>query len=427
MLADADETLGRLLETELSRLPGCPVFEREQITFDPPAVAEAAQDGQARVNLFLYDVRENLEHRDEGFRSSGKPDAGIAGRKRAPVVLDLTYLVAAYAGDDVAAEHRLLADTLGVLMRFLAIPDVHLAGTLEGLGPNAVPLSVAQPDHQAFSDPAALWQALGGRMRPALGLKLTAPFDPFETKWTKRIREAVVGVGHGAPGTPTRRTVSQSGERVSAAGLVLDGNEQPLHGVQVRVQNHEATTFSDARGFFQLLNLPAGPLELTFHKRGFRVGSLQVVAPPEGRPDLFQPSVLALRAQSDAERAEEAARDAANAQNLNGASVFQSEPRSRVSLSGTLRFANGKPGAFLPVRAADQRTVTDEQGAYCFFDLPPGEHAIIAHVPGVGEIEPQTRDGTSWVAPVEPNGGGEPEELATGPPSRRASKRDRPH
>ena len=396
MLHDVDETLRRLLSAELANTPGCPVFDPEQISFDPPAVAEAVQDREAHVNLYLYDVRENVTQRDESFRTARKPEEGLAGRRRAAARLDLSYLVTVYAGDDPATEHRLLSDVLGVLMRCQAAPEAHLNGSLEGAGPNGVLLAVAQPDHVAFQDPAGLWQALGGRLRPALSLVANAPFNPFETKWVRVVREAVLGFTQGAgPGSP--RLPVESAARVSVAGVVVDAqSEQPLPGVRVRADGFEdREAASGDGGFFYLLNLPpGGPHRIVFQKRGYRTQEIRVAAPPPGRLDQLEHSVVSLRRQTDAEwAAEESAR--AEAARNDAHRLVEMDRVCRVSLSGRLRFADGRPAAYVPVRAAALRGTTDAEGFYQFFDLPPGEHAVTADLPGRGEVEVARGDGTS--------------------------------
>jgi hypothetical protein len=276
MIHDVDETLRRLLATELARMPRCPIHHPDQITFDAPSVAEAVQDGEAHVNLYLHDVRENVEMRDESFRVTSNFSEGRAYRQRAAVRLDLGYLITVYAGDDPATEHRLLADVLGVLLRHMAAPEEYLAGLLEGQGRQSLLLAVAQPDHVANADPPALWQALGGRLRPALSLVATAPFNPFETVYTKMVREAVVGLAPGAE-TEAPRSPREMGRRISAAGIVLEQETgQPLAGAEVRVVGRDEQTTTDAQGLFYLVNLPAGE-----HTRGAGGAFRRCAAPPE--------------------------------------------------------------------------------------------------------------------------------------------------
>ena len=384
MIHDLDTTLTRLLTAELERIPGCPVRDPEQITFDSPVIAEQAQDGEARVNLYLFDVRENRDMRDEGFRR--KPmnqQEQTVGVQRPPARMNLSYLVTAHAGNDPATEHRLLSHVLGVLLRFDAVPIARLAGVLEGLGSNAVLLSVAQPDQLA--DPASLWQALGGKMRPALILVVTAPFDAYETRWTKIAREAVLALGQGSTKQDAGRPISLSRVQASVAGIVLDQRtEQPQAGVAVCADGYPGTTQTNDAGFFCLLNITPGDHTLRFQMRGYRPLEQVVTVTPSGRLEEIEPIVIALRAMDDDEMAEETAALANAARNA--PQLVEMGRSYQATLTGTLRTPEGEPAAFVPVRVGEQRTATDVDGVYTFFGLPPGDHIVIAEVPGVGDV-----------------------------------------
>src|SRR5262249_42645689 len=131
---------------------------------------------------------------------------------------------------------------LGVFLRHLAVPECYLTGVLEGQGADTVLLAVAQPEHVANSDPPAMWQALGGRLRPGLSLVATAPLDTRVTKWTKAVRECVVALVHGQ-GPHAARARLDTSFRVSVAGLVVDQESaQPLEGVEVHLEGRELQT-----------------------------------------------------------------------------------------------------------------------------------------------------------------------------------------
>ena len=56
-------------------------------------------------------------------------------------------------------------------------------------------------------------------MQPGMPLVVTASFDPFETKWTKVVRELLSSIGQGgAPDGPNRQ-LGVSSLRASAAGI----------------------------------------------------------------------------------------------------------------------------------------------------------------------------------------------------------------
>lgn len=384
MIADIDETLRRLILSELAKLPDTPVRHASQITFDPPIAAEAAQDGEARINLYLIDLRENLERRGEGLQVNRRLEEQRAGQRRTAVYIDLSYLVTAYAGNDPQAEHRLLADVLGVLLRCLAAPAEYLTGTFEGLGPNIVAIAAAQPDRLASADPASLWQALAAKMRPALSLVVTAPFDPFETKWTRLVREAVIAVRSGGEADGPEAPLNLGRLRVSVAGIVVDdSDEAPIAGVGVSVGGLDQRTITDERGFFYFVNLPAGSDRLRLEKGGYHAQEAQRPVGQAGQPNPLEPLVVRLKPMTDSELANSAGESAKTGQALS----------HQKTLAGVLRYASGQPAAFVPVRAGDRETRTDERGLYVFTDLPAGDIAVTADLPGLGPV------------PVEPSGG----------------------
>lgn len=386
MIQDVDQTLLQLLTAEMGRIPGCPVYSAEQVTFDPTPDAAADLDGEARVNLFLYSVWENLEGRDYSLPRTREASGTAAGRKRAPVRMNLAYLVTAHAGRDPRTEHRLLGDVLGVLLRHLAVPREYLAGTLAGLGSDAVPLAVAQPEHRDKMEAAGLWQPRESLLPPGLPLVVTAPFDPFETKWTRVVRELVSTVGQGgAPDAPNRQA-AQTTLRASAAGIVVDARtEQRLAGVTVRAAGSDETAVTDAEGFFLLLNLPPGPAILRFEGGGYAHREMSVTVPPPGRLEQMEPVVAALSPLAGADR--EAWTAGRETEARNAPDLAEAGRVYQASVTGTLRFGDGRPAARILVSAGARQTVTDGGGIYCFFDLPPGEHLIRAVLPGQGEVE----------------------------------------
>jgi hypothetical protein len=274
---------------------------------------------------------------------------------------------------------------LGVLLSYLAVPKQYLGGTLEGLGSDVVLMSVGQPDDLELFNPSSLWQALESQMQPSLILVLTAPFNPFETAWTRRVREMVYGTGRGSEESPIVRPDNVASVRLSAAGIVLDQQtEQPLAGATVWIDGL-AETKTGEDGLFSMTGLPSGPQMLRFRHRGYRAGEAEVRVPPPSRADQVEPIVMALRAMTDREREAETA--AMIAERRNVPDILQGGPESLVSLTGTLRFPSGSPAPFVQVRAGGKETLTDADGVYAFFDLPLGQHTVTASLPGIGEVE----------------------------------------
>ena len=174
MLHELDQTLAALLRREL---PG-----REQVT-----VSFAAPDDQfsvklPAVDLFLYDVRENLELRsndDVIARESNRTSV----RFQPPVRVDASYLITAWPGaeDGRAAasedEHMLLSAVMRALLRFPKLPRELLRGSLARQD-LPLPVSTLQPGR--LQNLGEFWQALGGKPKAALNYTVTLSVDVSE-------------------------------------------------------------------------------------------------------------------------------------------------------------------------------------------------------------------------------------------------------
>jgi hypothetical protein len=296
MVNDLDETLGLMLAGELGKIAGSEIRDRKQITFLPPVEFENLKSDTPRVNLYLHDIRENLTLRGESRQLIRRPGESSVGITRPPLKLDLSYILTVKASDDPLAEHKLLSQVLMVLMRQNSVPAEYLSGMLAvpNLSPTAI--SVAQPDHHSNNDPASLWRALGGTLRPAISILVTAPFDPFETKWTQVVREAVFAYG---PGVPPQDLSTQKTIRVSCAGVVVDqATEEPIIGARIVLDGDgNSHTRSDDRGLFFFLNLPGGEHKLLVEKERYQEMRLSFNAPAPGHPEQLTPLVAALSAE----------------------------------------------------------------------------------------------------------------------------------
>lgn len=159
MLNDLDKTLKVLLDREL------PSLEASAIHFEAPD-AEFRPSGLA-IDLFLYDVRENHELRDNEWTI--ERNGGIGRMQPPPARVDCSYLITAWAGD-IASEHLLLGQVMRALLRYPTLPVEILQGSLaaQELPP---PTSALQPG--TLQSMGEFWQAMGGRPRAALHYTVT--------------------------------------------------------------------------------------------------------------------------------------------------------------------------------------------------------------------------------------------------------------
>jgi len=401
VIQDVDESIRRLIIGELVNAGGSLIKEESQIVFGLPS-DEPPKDKKPRLNIYLHDVRENLSMRDEQFHIKKTSSEWEIGKRPGAIRLDLSYIVTVTT-EDPLAEHRVLGEVLAALIRNGVVPEKYLAQSLKDEMPNSLLLAVAQPDHPAHSDHPKLWQSIGTTIKPTITLVATAKFNPYETKFVKVVREAIFALGQGVhPEGPDRQMDIRS-VRLAAAGIVSDKKEdRGLANVTVSVVGRVEQATTDERGFFFFLNLPPDRYTLRFSRRGYKPVEHETVAPPPGRSDTIEPMDVSLVRVSDAEREKDDL--AARQEILRAPSFIETGRRVMVSLVGTLRFPDGTPAPYVPVRVGGRTAVTDEDGSYHFTGLTPGEHQIVAEIPGRGEVPVLPSGGTATLPESDGNG-----------------------
>ncbi|MFB7227452.1 DUF4255 domain-containing protein [Streptomyces fimicarius] len=166
MIHEVDDVLRALIRAE--------VLEGRQIAvvFDAPTREWAAKVNAPMVNLYLYDIREDMRRRERGLHNEYDERGAIVARRRPPRFFKLSYLITAWTKRP-EDEHRLLSSLLACLLRYEALPPERLAGSLAEVGA-AVPMSIAlpPPEDRSFAD---VWSALGGELKPSLDLVISVP------------------------------------------------------------------------------------------------------------------------------------------------------------------------------------------------------------------------------------------------------------
>ncbi|MGW0436447.1 DUF4255 domain-containing protein [Micromonospora sp. NPDC003197] len=194
MIHEIDEALRRLVRDEA--LPAATV----DIVFEAPTKEWAARRNAPTVNIYLYDIREDLRRRSRGLINEYDEQGVVARRVMPPRYLKLSYLVTAWT-QRPEDEHRLLSALLLGFIRFDAMPTALLTGSVAQVG-MPVPMTVAlpPPEDRAFAD---VWTALGGELKPSLDVVVSTPLI----------------TGQGAPAGPPAR----EGVQVDVADLTGQG------------------------------------------------------------------------------------------------------------------------------------------------------------------------------------------------------------
>lgn len=168
MLHDLDNTLEKLLERDLPT----DLVEATSISFATPDVESIG--GTPAINLFLYDVRENLDLRS-GFESFERRGDGTAVRVRPAVRVDCSYLITFWpkeTGEQSGPkdEHKYLGMVMKALLRYRRLPAELLQGELAGQEP---PLHTVSLQSGYLNSMGEFWQAMGGKPKVAINYTVT--------------------------------------------------------------------------------------------------------------------------------------------------------------------------------------------------------------------------------------------------------------
>src|SRR3954454_15423843 len=146
----------------------------DDVVFDATTKDWASRRNAPTVNLYLYDIREDLRRRERGWDEQRGADGVVVARRPAPRHFKLSYLVTAWV-QRPEDEHRLLDSLLRAFLRYDALPDELVTGRL-GEPRLVVPVTVGlpPPEDRAFAD---VWSALGGELKPSLDIVVVAPVD----------------------------------------------------------------------------------------------------------------------------------------------------------------------------------------------------------------------------------------------------------
>lgn len=167
MIHEVDEALRALIRDEALR--GTDI----EVAFEAPTKDWAARRNAPTVNLYLYDIREDLRRKSRGMVNEYDLDTKqVVARHLPPRYIKLSYLLTAWT-QRPEDEHRLLSLLLLGFIKYESVPKHVLTGSIAEYG-MPIPMTVAlpPPEDRAFAD---VWTALGGELKPSLDLVVSTP------------------------------------------------------------------------------------------------------------------------------------------------------------------------------------------------------------------------------------------------------------
>jgi hypothetical protein len=167
VIQDIDQTLRALVRRDAFADPDV------EVVFDAPTKDWAGRRNAPTVDIYLYDIREDMRRRSRGQQNEYDGTGRIViARHLPPRHFKLSYLITAWT-QRPEDEHRLLSGLLACFLRHDALPSDLLSPALADLKlPVPVTIGLPPPEDRAFAD---VWSALGGELKPSLDVVVTVP------------------------------------------------------------------------------------------------------------------------------------------------------------------------------------------------------------------------------------------------------------
>lgn len=150
-----------------------------EVAFDAPTREWAAKRTTPTVDVYLFDIREDVARRRVEPEPLRDEEGVVIGRRRPPRRYRLSYLVTAWT-QRPEDEHRLLSTVLHTFLSHDELPRDVLEGELAAQSqPVYLTIGLPPPPERSIGE---IWSAMGGELKPSLELVLSAPFVLGETR-----------------------------------------------------------------------------------------------------------------------------------------------------------------------------------------------------------------------------------------------------
>jgi len=263
MISELDESIKQLLikkgELDSTRI---------EISFETPDREWSASISKPRINLYLYDIRENHDLRGTQWFVENHPN-GTATKKKNPARINLSYLVTVWAHDK-ADEHRLLWHVLTTLFRYPVLPEEILDQALTSQDIPIITLT-AQPDG-LLQNPADFWTALDNNLKPAINYVVTIPMN--------------LDYQHTVPVTTGRRIGLKMPDAEAESTFQIMGKvfktghpDKVIGAATILAREASKTAVTDEEGRYHMENLSEGKYTLQVLVAGKVVKELPVSIP----------------------------------------------------------------------------------------------------------------------------------------------------
>ncbi len=299
MIEALDETIKQFL------IQKTPLNQAEvDISFDVPNKEWSGSISKPTINIYFYDIRENLNYSTSQSDWVLERDAnGRMTKSKKGTRYDLSYLITAWT-INVEDEHRLLWYILSTLSRHDHLPADILEKPLDEQ-PYPLHTKVAHPEG-ILRNVADVWTALDNQLKPVLPYVITVYLDPMVSWDVQPVRSKFIRM---APPLDTLKAqqdylqearASKNDNGISVfnqiGGYITDATEtgRPIRA-EVILLEQGLNTRTDAAGRFSFSNLVERP-RYTFIvvAPGYVTARHEVTIPATSYDIALQPEVAVL-------------------------------------------------------------------------------------------------------------------------------------
>ncbi len=199
MLHDLNKTLEKILVQRGNLSPN-----QIDISFEQPNGQWSARLSRPTLNVWCFDLRENLKLRNPDMNTTRNGQKGV--RSIPPRRIDLAYLVTAWAGK-IEDEQQLLWRALAALKPVTVISPKDCEGMMRYQSRD-VPLLVADTSNTNINL-VDLWGVLDNQMRLGFTLIATVELDLELSIEAPLVLEATIRLG--GTDDPTQQTLNEGG------------------------------------------------------------------------------------------------------------------------------------------------------------------------------------------------------------------------
>lgn len=275
MIDDLDETIRQLLIDEMAIAAG-----EIDIAFDQPRREWSARLSRPTINLFLYDIRENVQLRKFGWEETeNQPSDDVVTRKLTPLRIDCHYMLTTWATEP-EDEHRLLTRAMLALFRYPQIPAQRLVGRLQE---QTFDIRTQLAAHDKLTNPAEIWSAMDNELRPTVSYLVTLTMDPWTDVTDPVVRTFHFGLGPMATAEGDSSSPKLSAPvdtRVTIAGVIRRrGDQAPVARARVTIKELGAYALTRGNGRYQIKAVPPGQYTLETRLLSGEISQKRITVP----------------------------------------------------------------------------------------------------------------------------------------------------